>query len=191
LFFHLRFLSSLLFVHSNPKTLVMWGGQRGWGRDDILTDVWMSQDEGRNWQLRTANVPWGPRSVHAGLVTRMDSGVEVIYHTMGYVEYDSDTNTGLYTNDIWHSTNMGRTWAPINAKAPWVARGDGQIEMTSSGVMVVTGGVSSRVAGEFELILNDVSSSFIYLLSFSFYIFLAFIFSLFHIANFLTLPLFF
>jgi hypothetical protein len=58
------------------------------------------------------------------------------------------------------STDEGRRWIQVVARAPWVGRGDAQAEITATGVMIVTGGYANLAAGQSDnLVLNDVWAS--------------------------------
>jgi len=85
----------------------------------------------------------------------------VIYLIGGYSRYDAFTQAGLYNNDVWASMTGGKTWVSINKRAAFQPRGDSQVEITSTGVIVILGGVTSKVAGQEDdrLVVNDVWAS--------------------------------
>jgi len=161
-----RYLGAVVALHNNPNTLVLWGGQ---SNDDIFEDVWKSTDGGYNWKsVLSENKFFGQRSVHVGLAHTMEfegETIDVIYHMMGYISYDSRANRGLYSNDVWVSTgssnDIGKKWVPITKRAPWMARGDAQAEMSSTGVLVLSSGFAGYSSNEQETgsVLNDVWAS--------------------------------
>ena len=58
--------------------------------------------------------------------------------------------TPLYHNDVWVSSDLGRTWKEILHQAPWTERDNFNAEITKDGLIVFAGGINSREA------LNDV-----------------------------------
>lgn len=78
-------------------------------------DVWASIDGGQSWTQQTPKAPWGSRC-HFGAVAH--KGVIVI---MGGYLYNSD-GTETYYNDVWSSSDQGRTWQQVADDTPWHGR---------------------------------------------------------------------
>ena len=126
-----------------------------------LQDVWSSANQGRTWQRRAGNsrqVP-PPRAVHGSVAGKFRDGTDAIWVMYGWEKGSDITGIGnVYRNDVWVSTSLGTAWVQLLAHAPWAARGDCQIEITKSGVIIIAGGISSA-SGEDKRQLNDVWAS--------------------------------
>ncbi len=79
------------------------------GTSTVFSDVWRSPD-GVAWELVTDKAAWGKRCYPE---------VEIVGHTMVLVA-GQDLRT--FHNDVWHSTDAGRTWVQVCASAPWGVR---------------------------------------------------------------------
>ncbi|MBD3359795.1 MAG: hypothetical protein GF365_03775, partial [Candidatus Buchananbacteria bacterium] len=81
--------------------------------DDFVNDIWSSPD-GQNWTQLTDSAPWAKRG-NFGLI-EFNGKIWLMGGNM--YETVTDTNTYVYYNDIWSSTN-GRDWTLENNSAPW------------------------------------------------------------------------
>eukprot|EP00927_Polykrikos_kofoidii_P039335 TRINITY_DN33741_c0_g1_i1.p1 TRINITY_DN33741_c0_g1~~TRINITY_DN33741_c0_g1_i1.p1 ORF type:complete len:352 (+),score=60.13 TRINITY_DN33741_c0_g1_i1:83-1057(+) len=124
--------------------LVLMGGAFFAGEDheeQLQSDVWMSKDEGRTWQLMTADAPWGPRGYHRA---------QAIGNRMlllgGF--------NGSYLNDVWESTDSGASWTMVQAQSPWHVRETyaAEVVQSPSPTLVIAGGT------DYESNFNDVWS---------------------------------
>jgi len=52
--------------------------------------------------------------------------------------------------DVWVSSDDGRRWSRLTANAPWTERDNFNAEITSDGLILISGGINTREA------LNDV-----------------------------------
>jgi hypothetical protein len=58
----------------------------------------------------------------------------------------------VYNDQVWASSDLGRTWALVTARAPWSARDTFNAEVTKAGLIVLTGGWAAEGGNA-----NDVS----------------------------------
>jgi len=119
-----------------------------------LNDVWVSSDAGKNWKKQgnglPLGAPMGGRSsasllIHKSPVLQKD----IMYYFGGYSRGNGQANP-QYHNDVWVSSDLGRTWKRILEQAPWTERDNFNAEITKDGLIVFAGGLNSREA------LNDV-----------------------------------
>ena len=115
-------------------------------------DVWMSSDRGKNWVQQTATASFPKRAVFQMLSqssSRLQKDVLTVF--AGW------SGTADY-NDVWASSDQGRTWRMLTAQAPWMSRDDANAEVTSSGLIVLTSGKAERTVNgnSYSEILNDV-----------------------------------
>lgn len=162
-------------VVDSSDNIYVFGGQTcaPGGGSQPLNDLWRYQATGsssqRGWkqiQQRATSMP-PERSVHGSVMGKYYSGStsqDALYVMFGFMMWDTRANFGnTYRNDVWVTTNIGAgvnsaTWQQLTDKASWTARGDAQLEITASGVMVVAGGVSNA-EGVQKRQLNDVWAS--------------------------------
>ena len=117
-----------------------------------LNDVWVSSDQGRTWKLQ-GRIPFitpGGRSsasllLHSSKVLQKD----IMYYFGGYSRGNGQ-ETPLYHNDVYVSSDLGKSWKMVTAAAPWTERDNFNAEITEDGLIVFAGGLNSREA------LNDV-----------------------------------
>jgi len=96
--------------------------------------------------------------VQGSVVGKFRDGSDAIYILYGYRQYVEGGVGNVYRNDVWVSTNGGIRWVQLLTNAPWVQRGDSQVEITQNGVMIISSGVSSA-SGVDKRELNDVWAS--------------------------------
>ena len=152
-----RFLGQAV-VDSNDVIYVTMGQSS----EGALSDVWSSTNQGVRWTRRlvggTRTSP-PPRAVHGSVAGKFRDGTDLIWVMYGWERGSGAPGVGnIYRNDVWVSNTQGGSWVQLLAHAPWTARGDCQIEITDSGVIIVAGGVSSA-QGEDKRQLNDVWAS--------------------------------
>ena len=116
-----------------------------------LNDIWMSSDQGRNWK-RQGGIPVGspPGRSSASLLIQRSPVLQkdIMYYFGGFSR--GGPQPALYHNDVWASSDLGRTWKQITDRAPWIERDNFNAEITKEGLIVFAGGFNSRGA------LNDV-----------------------------------
>jgi hypothetical protein len=86
----------------------------------FFNDVWRSTD-GIHWEQMTPKAPWAGR---AGLSAAVLGGDVFVF--AGSVNDDSSITQGPpqreYFNDVWRSSDDGRTWTQMTGAAPWSKR---------------------------------------------------------------------
>src|SRR5208283_539539 len=124
-------------------TIVLMGGL---GNSGIgLNDVWSSSDEGATWKLVTPDAGWPGRYGQSMAV--MPDGSIVI---MGGLSYIPPYNSTVLLNDVWRSTDGGKTWTELTANAAWSQRyGQSSLAMPDGSIVLMGG---SNIGNHF----NDV-----------------------------------
>jgi len=135
---------------------------------EMLTDVWSSAD-GVNWRLENADAPFGKRYTpnSASLNGRIYVYAGLRWLGTGpngtCVAGELDCQVEGF-NDVWQSSDDGRTWELVQPAAPWEPRAlvhgsvvhDGEIYVIGGGLKVVPpGGQWAETSAEF----TDVWSS--------------------------------
>ena len=108
-------------------------------------EVWRSTDLGRNWRLMSSGynhrtgMPMGPaaRAVSALIATPSNA---LLYMTGVNTETSINNSPDSYFEDVWASTNQGRTFDPINLNTQFGRRDDTRVDITSSGIVAMAGG---------------------------------------------------
>jgi hypothetical protein len=103
-----------------------WAGQR-------KSDVWRSTNQGSTWMLINAYSSWAPRTGHSCVLT--PDGSLLL----------SGGSTGLspnitYQNDVWRSTDQGKTWDRLTAAAEWSGRSANTTVALPDGSIVLMAG---------------------------------------------------
>lgn len=115
---------------------------------DLIADVWSSED-GVDWRQEAADAPFGRR--YAPNAASID-GKLVVYAGQHWFPVDWCTETPdcgvVGNNDVWESTDDGRTWSVANPAAPWAGRGliHGSIVFNGE-IYLVGGGLKSGLLG--------------------------------------------
>ncbi|MGB5452038.1 MAG: hypothetical protein WBN00_08085 [Sedimenticolaceae bacterium] len=103
----------------------------------FFNDVWRSRD-GVRWKLMTENAGWAGR---AGLSAVVLKGA--IYVMGGSFNDDPAVIGGpperVYFNDVWRSSNGGRSWVRLTEHAPWAPRA-GAVAVKKNGYIYLIGG---------------------------------------------------
>ena len=118
-------------VTKNNKILMM-GGRGEYNLPGSLSknNIWSSSDGGKNWTDITPSNHWSGRyQFQAVALTNGD--VLVI---------GGNKNGGTYLNDVWRSSDNGRTWSQIINAAPWSARRGFQAVVLSNNDILIMGG---------------------------------------------------
>merc|ERR1711865_375194 len=120
---------------SNGSLLVL-GGEAGFGGFEFLNDVWRSDDGGSHWVEVVKNAPWKGRAGHKAFVKGdevwlLGGGVRTLIR-------------GLF-NDVWVSADGGATWEERTKSAEWSPRAGwctrtGQKCIQSEGLIYCVGG---------------------------------------------------
>ena len=100
------------------------------GLSPSMNDVWRSTDMGKTWTRQTAHAQWSARSGHT-LVVMPDGSIVL----MG--GFDSNV---VNQNDVWRSTDIGKTWTQQTAHAQWSARYSLVSVVMPDGSIVMMGG---------------------------------------------------
>ena len=121
--------------------LILTGG-RGFNRLGApgveLNDVWR-MSSAQQWEQMTEVAPWKGREQHLTLYGRAPLlGVSVLY-VLGGGELGPSTAYAAF-NDVWASSDDGRSWALVTSAAPWGPRWGATGALTSGGVLLVMGG---------------------------------------------------
>ena len=134
-------------ISDSASVLYLLGGE---GRDHsglsnpvyFLNDVWRSSNQGRDWTLQTAAAQFSARG-WAVLLHNKNSkllqGKEVLTLLGGYGPQGVRAADRPH-NDVWASSDQGRSWARVTSAAPWSARDTFNAEVTKAGLIVLTGG---------------------------------------------------
>jgi PKD repeat protein len=96
-------------------SIVLMGGDDAEEWFHLVNDVWRSTDKGKTWTLMNESPGWTGRDRHSSVV--MPDGSIVLMG--GNDDYDYTHSR----NDVWRSTNYGKTWVQMTANAEWTARG--------------------------------------------------------------------
>ena len=110
---------------------------------DSLNDVWRSSDFGVSWQQVTDKAPWAARFETLTFATRMPVAPrqDILYVIGGATpSFYSSNLQDVYYNDVWASSDYGKTWALITANAPWTGRWGHSGVVTRHGAIVFYGG---------------------------------------------------
>jgi PKD repeat protein len=131
-----RFDFSSVVLPDN-SIVIMGGGQNN---EQLLNDVWRSDDYGLTWKQQTAKAEWSPREGQSAVA--MPNGSIVL---MGGGDYSSNP-----FNDVWISTDKGKTWKQQTAKAEWSPRERQSAVAMPDGSIVLMGG------GDYVTLFNDI-----------------------------------
>ena len=115
----------------------------GGDRTTLGNDVWMTTDSGRNWRLQTDKAPYAARYAQASMSWQSASalsGADVMWIIGGQTSYDN-------LNDVWATSDEGKTWAVINAAGPFPQRHLGGSAVTRDGVLILAGGFADEIPG--------------------------------------------
>lgn len=99
------------FVVMPDGSIIMTGGLEVTG---YLNDTWRSTDEGATWTLINASSGWSGRRDHSSVA--MPDGSIIL---MGG---ELDALPNIYSNEVWRSSDNGRTWTLVTASAEWSPR---------------------------------------------------------------------
>ena len=106
-------------------------------------DVWSSTTQGRSWRLQTDEAAFGARGIGVLLSSHnaaLFSGKDILYLLGGQNEKDN-------SNEVWVSSDSGKTWLPLQLRAPWPQRDAFNGEITSAGVLIISSGLADRDTG--------------------------------------------
>ena len=127
----------------NGQLLVIGG--RGFSRLGApgveLNDVWR-MDATEQWEQMTEVAPWRGREQHLALYGRAPLLQVPVLYVLGGAELGASTPYQAY-NDVWVSSDDGRSWALVTANAPWGPRWGASGLVTSGGALLVMGGAHS------------------------------------------------
>lgn len=114
------------------------------GGDDgsLKSDVWLSVDRCRSFQLQTLKAGWSDR---------LDSAC-VLVDSETLVVCGGRSSDGALCRDVWCSVDSGITWKNVNSMAPWKGRAGAGVLCINS-TLILVGGVGE--VGAFD----DVWSS--------------------------------
>ena len=158
--FAARFFASC-DVNSQRHLLLVAGYGGVEGGDSFLNDVW-AMDTDFTWTQLSAFAPWLPRYEHivfVGNAPRLGNA-ELVYVIGGMYE-DSDSGLTTFLNDVWVSSDEGRTWAVVTAAAPFGGRWGAGGVITAAGVLLVGGGAATPTgAYEDTFTYRDMWASF-------------------------------
>jgi photosystem II stability/assembly factor-like uncharacterized protein len=116
-------------------SIVLMGGGVDITDDSFADDVWRSADGGKTWTQLTAHAGWTGRADHSSVA--MPDGSIVLMG--GYNRSENGPK-----NDVWRSTDGGKTWTLVNGSAGWTARGFHSSVAMPDGSIVLTGGTDAR-----------------------------------------------
>ena len=139
---------------TDSKGMLYVTGGRVCGTVNGLEDVWRSSDHGATWTRRTAQAPWGWRLTHLLLnvkAPRITGSPDVLIQMGGWTG-------GSDRNDVWASSDGGAKWELITLAAAWASRDDMNGEVTSAGLLIISGGKGEVQVGDQRVseVYNDV-----------------------------------
>ncbi|EER13489.1 kelch repeat protein, putative [Perkinsus marinus ATCC 50983] len=132
-----------LTVCWDGNTVYLAGGLDSMSRS--MSDVYCSVDSGRSWKRRTISAEWSPRMGHCMVPLRDDRALVLLGG------WDRNFN---FKNDVWRSTDGGRTWTeaiPVDPSGSFPPRCNFACAILHSGRIVVCGGLGMN-----NTHLNDV-----------------------------------
>ncbi len=112
-------------------SIVLMGGTEADGNTGDKNDVWRSTDNGSTWTQQTAGAGWTGRFGQSSVA--MADGSIVLMGGYG--------GPGILFNDVWRSTDKGKTWNMVNTSVPgWTARTWHSSVALPDGSIVLMGG---------------------------------------------------
>jgi hypothetical protein len=111
--------------------------------NDVWQMVFNPSTNTQTWTQQTNAAQWYPRdSPGADSYTSSLLGTEILTLSGGYTLVAPYTFTPYYggNNDVWASSDLGRSWSPVTLTAPFQVRDHGVLLSTPAGVLVVTTG---------------------------------------------------
>jgi len=120
-------------VALSDGSIVLMGGYTYDGGFTRINDVWRSIDKGATWTQMTANAEWLGREDHTS-VALADDTIVLMGGADGYESEDR-------FNDVWMSTDKGKTWTELTSDADWVTRGGHSSVVLSDDTIVLMGGI--------------------------------------------------
>ncbi|MEN6342435.1 MAG: kelch repeat-containing protein [Methanospirillum sp.] len=123
----LSYLSGPAGVVASDGSILLVGGSGE-------STVYRSADGGATWTRLTSAAPWSGRDL-LGAAALPDGSILIMG---GSPPYSPGGPSAL--NDVWRSTDQGRTWSLVTAAAPWSARFWHECVVLPDGSVVLTGG---------------------------------------------------
>jgi len=118
-------------------SIILTGGNDG--DLSFKNDVWRSTDKGATWSQVNVSAEWSRRAHHTS-VALADGSIVL----MG--GYNESMYTGMdFKNDVWRSTDHGKTWVLMNASAGWIGRSGLASVVMPDGSIVVMGGYTPTI----------------------------------------------
>lgn len=118
--------------------MVVMGGRDS--SENLLNDVWHSEDKGATWTQMTSTAGWSKRMNHTSVSSQDGS----IFLMGGYDDNEE------FKNDVWRSTDKGETWTRMTANAGWSGR------WNHAGVALPDGSIAIMGGWDGSSRLNDV-----------------------------------
>ncbi|MGL4389048.1 MAG: Kelch repeat-containing protein [Brevinema sp.] len=115
------------------KIVVMGGYILKNGREELANDVWISEDQGKNWQEIKTNTA----SPTDTFTKRQKFGTAVIGNKIFIIGGYSDS--GGHLNDVCESSDCGRTWTEVMRSASFSARYGHQVVVLENDLFVIGG----------------------------------------------------
>ena len=96
----------------------------------VYSDTWRSPD-GINWECMSRKAGWGKRC----------------YTEVDFIDGDIILTGGqsltTFYNDVWRSSDQGRTWVQVCAEAPWAPRAGHHTTVIDGTIYLFAGGMKS------------------------------------------------
>ena len=137
-------------VATSRGTLIRAAGQDTDGA--FRNDVVVSVDAGKNWRVASDPAPWSARFVNTMLTipSSIGGGKDITYIIAGRDTVDN-------YNDVWASSDDGKTWVVISAAGPFMTRASANGAVTKDGLLILAGGFADNAVGQSNIdIANDV-----------------------------------
>jgi hypothetical protein len=126
----------LTCVVLSDDVIILAGGQLNGGT--YFNDCWMSADSGETWTQQTASGGWIPRFGHTLVKLSDDRLILAGGFPAG----------GAYLNDVWTSTDQGKTWSQQTGSAEWTGRYRHSSVVSLSDTIFVIGGNAYAYSNE-------------------------------------------
>ena len=119
-------------VLTNNDILVMGGASgvnNGYG-DQILNDIWLSSDQGRNWRLISIDAQWGARSDFQAVVLNNN---DILVMGGKGTDYESESSA------VYLSKDSGSSWSLISSNHWSPRRAFQSVVLTNNDILVMGG----------------------------------------------------
>lgn len=122
---------NVVAVKLSDDSILLLGGSNA--EEKNMKEVWKSVDEGKSWTAQATPAEWTNQPNFAAVASSSDTV---------YIMGGGSIKEGLYDNEVWKSTDEGKSWTKLS-NGGWVARAKfGAVVVSDAGTekIVVMGG---------------------------------------------------